>query len=161
MAPAPRQVPKTYPAGTGRPTERKLTDDKVVRTVNVPGTVWEAGKERAVRDEVSVSHAVGLFIEAYAAGLLDLDVIVAQLDELADNEHQALTAASGFSSPHPWQNAENLPSGLTPPPVWQGEAPNAFDPYPRWGPTDDTSDAFTRDDAPRAFDILDEPQGRP
>ncbi|WP_328966172.1 hypothetical protein [Streptomyces virginiae] len=89
MATAPRQVPKVYPAGTGRPTERKLTDEKVVRTVNVSGTVWDAGKKRAGQDEISISHAVGLFIEAYTAGLLNLDTITSQLDTLAVGEDPA------------------------------------------------------------------------
>ncbi|MFH9959698.1 hypothetical protein ACH4OX_36595 [Streptomyces roseolus] len=85
MSTAPRhheRSPKTYEASTGRPSERKLDGAKVVRTVNVTGSVWEAGKKRAAQDEVSVSHAVGLLLEAYSARLIDLDAIVAQLDEL-------------------------------------------------------------------------------
>ncbi|MEU9165674.1 hypothetical protein AB0D29_36035 [Streptomyces sp. NPDC048424] len=89
MTPAPRRIPKVYPASTGRPTDRKLTDEKVVRTVNVSGTVWDAGKKRAGQDEVSISHAVGLFLEAYTAGLLDLDAITVQLDALAAGEDPA------------------------------------------------------------------------
>ncbi|WP_331723755.1 hypothetical protein OG592_44390 (plasmid) [Streptomyces avidinii] len=99
MATAPRQVPKIYPAGTGRPTERKLTDEKVVRTVNVSGTVWDAGKKRAGQDEVSISHAVGLFLEAYTAGLLDLDAITAQLDALAAAEAQDAASTPGVGFP--------------------------------------------------------------
>ncbi|MEV7561544.1 hypothetical protein [Streptomyces sp. NPDC089795] len=95
MAPAPRQVPKVYPAGTGRPTERKLTDEKIIRTVNVSGTVWDAGKKRAGQDEVSLSHAVGLLLEAYAAGLLGLDTITAQLDALAAGEDPAAVPGAG------------------------------------------------------------------
>ncbi|MFJ8570432.1 hypothetical protein [Streptomyces sp. NPDC093514] len=114
MATAPRQVPKTYPAGTGRPTERKLTDEKVVRTVNVAGTVWDAGKKRAGQDEVSISHAVGLFLEAYAADLLDLDTITAQLDALAAGKDPA--AVPGVSA-------------------WTEEAPPAF-PHPSWSSGD-------------------------
>ncbi|MFD4935454.1 hypothetical protein [Streptomyces virginiae] len=120
MAPAPRQVPKVYPAGTGRPTERKLTDEKVVRTVNVPGTVWDAGKKRAGQDEVSISHAVSLLIEAYAAGLLDLDTITAQLDALAAGEEPAAAPAweavdvpSAFPQVHPsWSSGEGVPRAL-------------------------------------------------
>ncbi|MFG2978044.1 hypothetical protein ACGFYY_34255 [Streptomyces sp. NPDC048331] len=95
MAIAPRQVPKIYPAGTGRPTERKLTDEKIIRTVNVSGTVWDAGKKRAGQDEVSISHAVGLLVEAYTAGLLDLDTITAQLDALAAGEDPAAVPGTG------------------------------------------------------------------
>ncbi|MEV7512701.1 hypothetical protein AB0O57_32555 [Streptomyces sp. NPDC091201] len=117
MATAPRQVPKVYPAGTGRPTERKLTDEKVVRTVNVSGTVWDAGKKRAGQDEVSISHAVGLFIEAYAAGYLDLDAITAELDALAaDKDAEAVpTWEAGdvppaFPQVHPsWTTGEGVP----------------------------------------------------
>ncbi|MFC9825284.1 hypothetical protein ACFWG6_28740 [Streptomyces erythrochromogenes] len=120
MATAPRQVPKTYPAGTGRPTERKLTDEKVVRTVNVSGTVWDAGKKRAGQDEVSISHAVGLFLEAYAAGLLDLDAITAQLDALAAGEDPAVVPCVGAwteesppAFPHPsWSSGDGVPSAL-------------------------------------------------
>ncbi|MFE5523455.1 hypothetical protein ACFQ9Q_37910 [Streptomyces virginiae] len=114
MATAPRQVPKVYPAGTGRPTERKLTDEKVVRTVNVSGTVWDAGKKRAGQDEVSISHAVGLFLEAYAAGLLNLDAITAQLDALAAGEDPAAVPGAG---------------------AWTKEAPPAF-PHPSWSSGD-------------------------
>ncbi|MFF4268021.1 hypothetical protein [Streptomyces virginiae] len=120
MATAPRQIPKTYPAGTGRPTERKLTDEKVVRTVNVTGTVWDAGKKRAGQDEVSISHAVGLFLEAYAADLLDLDAITAQLDALAAGEDPAAVSSPGAwteeapsaFAPRGWSSTDNLPSGL-------------------------------------------------
>nr|MDT0521895.1 hypothetical protein [Streptomyces sp. DSM 41633] len=59
------------------------------------GTVWEAGKKRAGRDEVSISHAVGLFLEAYAAGLLDLDAITARLDALAAGEDPAAVSSPG------------------------------------------------------------------
>ncbi|MEU5069135.1 hypothetical protein AB0G95_34410 [Streptomyces virginiae] len=114
MATAPRQIPKVYPAGTGRPTERKLTDEKVVRTVNVSGTVWDAGKKRAGQDEVSISHAVGLFIEAYAAGLLNLDTITAQLDTLAADKDPAAVPGGG---------------------AWTEEAPPAF-PHPSWSSGD-------------------------
>ncbi|MEV7174059.1 hypothetical protein AB0O18_30715 [Streptomyces sp. NPDC093224] len=121
MATAPRQIPKVYPAGTGRPTERKLTDEKVVRTVNVSGTVWDAGKKRAGQDEVSISHAVGLFIEAYAAGLLDLGAITAQLDALAADEDPAAVpgvsawaqeAPSAFAAPQGWGSTDNVPNAL-------------------------------------------------
>ncbi|MFF3091910.1 hypothetical protein ACFVRB_43830 [Streptomyces nojiriensis] len=119
MATAPRQVPKVYPAGTGRPTERKLTDEKVVRTVNVAGTVWDAGKKRAGQDEVSISHAVGLFLEAYAAGLLDLDTITAQLDALAADEDPAVPGAGAWTEeappafPHPsWSSGDDVPRAL-------------------------------------------------
>ncbi|MDA5284641.1 hypothetical protein [Streptomyces sp. Isolate_45] len=98
MATAPRhhaRVPKVYRGGTGRPTDRELTDAKVVRTVNVHGLVWDAGKKRAARDEVSISHAIGLLIEAYAADLVDLDAIVVQLDALAGDEHQAAVTEPG------------------------------------------------------------------
>ncbi|MFF3680228.1 hypothetical protein ACFYYS_40430 [Streptomyces sp. NPDC002120] len=126
MAPAPRQTPKTYPAGTGRPTERKLTDEKVVRTVNVPGTVWDAGKKRAGQDEVSISHAVGLFLEAYAAGLLDLDTITARLDALTAGEDPA--AVPGASA-------------------WTEEAPPAF--HPSWSSGDGVPRALDILDAPK------------
>ncbi|MFE2880971.1 hypothetical protein ACFXG6_35900 [Streptomyces roseus] len=133
MATAPRQVPNIYPAGTGRPTERALTDGKVVRTVNVSGNVWEAGKKRAGQDEVSISHAVGLFIEAYAVGLLDLDTITAQLDELAADKQPAADAWGGDAPPafavHPgWSSADSLPSGLDLPPGWNStdDVPNSL-----------------------------------
>ncbi|MFD8148497.1 hypothetical protein [Streptomyces sp. NPDC059708] len=142
MATAPRQVPKVYPTGTGRPTERKLTDEKVVRTVNVSGTVWDAGKKRAGQDEVSISHAVGLFIEAYAAGLLDLDAITAQLDALRAGAEPAAgpeaepgadawagEAPSAFPVHSSWSSPDSLPSGLDLPPGWSStdDVPNAFD----------------------------------
>ncbi|MER6251963.1 hypothetical protein ABT224_11415 [Streptomyces sp. NPDC001584] len=120
MATAPRQIPKVYPAGTGRPTDRTLTDEKVVRTVNVAGTAWEAGKKRAGRDEVSISHAVGLFLEAYAAGLLDLDAITAQLDVLAAGGEPAAVSSAG---------------------AWTEEAPSALA-APGWSSTDDVPNAF-------------------
>ncbi|MFF0561529.1 hypothetical protein [Streptomyces sp. NPDC004266] len=85
MSTAPRhhdRSPKTYTGGTGRPSARTLDQAKVVRTVNVTGSVWEAGKKRAGEDEVSISHAVGLLLEAYSARVIDLDGIVAQLDAL-------------------------------------------------------------------------------
>ncbi|MER7827601.1 hypothetical protein ABTX85_34155 [Streptomyces sp. NPDC096097] len=138
MATAPRQVPKVYPAGTGRPTERKLTDEKVVRAVNVSGTVWDAGKKRAGQDAVSISHAVGLFIEAYAAGLLDLDTITAQLDALAAGEDPVAAPGAGawteeappaFAVHPSWSSPEGLPSGLDLPPGWSSsdDVPDAFD----------------------------------
>ncbi|MEV8628589.1 hypothetical protein [Streptomyces sp. NPDC051079] len=89
MANAPRhhdRSPKTYTAGTGRPSAQELDTKKVVRTVNVTGSVWEAGKKRAAVDQVSISHAIGLFLEAYGAGVLDLETIVAQLDSLHEGE---------------------------------------------------------------------------
>lgn len=93
MAYTPRpnaRTPKVYPAGTGRPTERELSDDKVVRTVNVRGTVWEAGKKRAAADKVSISHAIEHLVAAYAADIIDLDAIVAKLEELAaEQDHTA------------------------------------------------------------------------
>lgn len=55
-----------------------------MRTVNVTGSVWNAGKDRAAEDEVSVSHAV--FLEAYSSQLVDLDTLVAQLDALHADE---------------------------------------------------------------------------
>ncbi|MFF8604271.1 hypothetical protein ACF065_35310 [Streptomyces sp. NPDC015232] len=85
MTTAPRhhdRSPKTYTAGTGRPSARELDQTKVVRTVNVTGSVWEAGKKRAGEDKVSISHAIGLLLEAYSARVIDLDGIVAQLDAL-------------------------------------------------------------------------------
>ncbi|MFB6514145.1 hypothetical protein ACFCW4_06775 [Streptomyces virginiae] len=123
MAPAPRQVPKTYPAGTGRPTERKLTDEKVVRTVNVPGTVWDAGKKRAGQDEVSISHAVGLFIEAYTAGLLDLDTITTQLDALAAGKDPAAAPA--------WEAVDALPPSPSAPELEHGGGRPARSRHPR------------------------------
>ncbi|WP_327267233.1 hypothetical protein OG444_40655 (plasmid) [Streptomyces sp. NBC_01232] len=120
MATAPRQVPKVYPAGTGRPTDRTLTDEKVVRTVNVAGTVWDAGKKRAGQDEVSISHAVGLFLEAYTAGLLDLDTITAQLDALAAGKDPAAVSSVG---------------------AWTQDAPSALA-APGWSSTDDVPNAF-------------------
>ncbi|MEV6332293.1 hypothetical protein [Streptomyces sp. NPDC051909] len=89
MTTAPRhhdRSPKTYTTGTGRPTARELDQTKVVRTVNVTGSVWEAGKKRAAVDKVSISHAIGLFLEAYEAGVIDLETIVAELDELHADE---------------------------------------------------------------------------
>ncbi|MFC9399211.1 hypothetical protein ACFTWS_39795 [Streptomyces sp. NPDC057027] len=56
----------------------------MVRTVNVTGSVWDAGKKRAAQDQVSRSHAIGLPIEAYTNNLVDLDTITAQLDALHD-----------------------------------------------------------------------------
>ncbi|MGW5779893.1 hypothetical protein [Streptomyces sp. NPDC003863] len=56
----------------------------MVRTVNVTGSVWDAGKKRAAQDQVSLSHAIGLLIEAYTNNLVDLDSITAQLDALAE-----------------------------------------------------------------------------
>lgn len=88
MTTAPRhhdRAPKTYEAGTGRPSDRKLDGAKVVRTVNVTGSVWNAGKKRAGEDKVSISHAVGLLLEAYSARVIDLDGIVAQLDAMHDS----------------------------------------------------------------------------
>ncbi|MGW5421607.1 hypothetical protein [Streptomyces sp. NPDC003943] len=88
MTTAPRhhdRSPKTYTDGTGRPTARALDRTKVVRTVNVTGSVWEAGKKRAAADQVSISHAIGLLLEAYNAGLVDLETIVTQLDALHDS----------------------------------------------------------------------------
>ncbi|WP_405527344.1 hypothetical protein OG592_06470 [Streptomyces avidinii] len=49
------------------PTDRELPDTKVVRTVNVNGTVWDAGKKRTGEDEVSISHVVMPFIEVEQA----------------------------------------------------------------------------------------------
>ncbi|MFJ7067928.1 hypothetical protein [Streptomyces sp. NPDC101115] len=89
MTTAPRhhdRSPKTYTAGTGRPSARELDQTKVVRTVNVTGSVWEAGKKRAAADQVSISHAVGLLLEAYTADLIGLETIVAQLDALHSDE---------------------------------------------------------------------------
>ncbi|WP_432089670.1 hypothetical protein [Streptomyces sp. bgisy095] len=85
MPAAPRpndRAPKTYTAGTGRPTARELDTTKVVRTVNVVGSVWENGKRRAAVDQISLSHAVGVLIEAYAEGLVDPAALTAQLDAL-------------------------------------------------------------------------------
>ncbi|MFI1645737.1 hypothetical protein ACH4XT_02150 [Streptomyces avidinii] len=49
------------------PTDRELPDTKVVRTVNVNGTVWDAGKTRTGEDEVSISHVVVPVIEVEQA----------------------------------------------------------------------------------------------
>ncbi|MFC9596227.1 hypothetical protein ACFTUC_41340 [Streptomyces sp. NPDC056944] len=85
-APRPQdRAPKTYTAGTGRPTARELDTTKVVRTVNVTGSVWNAGKKRASQDQVSLSHAIGLLIEAYTNNLVSLDEITAQLDARHDS----------------------------------------------------------------------------
>ncbi|WP_426361655.1 hypothetical protein [Streptomyces sp. E-08] len=87
MTTAPRhhdRSPKTYTDGTGRPSARTLDQAKVVRTVNVTGSVWDAGKKRAAQDQVSLSHAIGLLIEAYTNDLVSLDAITAQLDALHD-----------------------------------------------------------------------------
>ncbi|MFF5768786.1 hypothetical protein ACFY8F_40515 [Streptomyces tanashiensis] len=85
-APRPQdRAPKTYTAGTGRPTNRELDTTKVVRTVNVTGSVWNAGKKRAAQDQISLSHAIGLLIEAYTNNLVSLDAITAQLDALHDS----------------------------------------------------------------------------
>lgn len=65
------RTPKTYTTGTGRSSTRQLDTTKVVRTVNVVGLVWENGKRRAAADQISLSHAVGVLIEAYAEGLVD------------------------------------------------------------------------------------------
>ncbi|MFJ7990506.1 hypothetical protein [Streptomyces sp. NPDC096351] len=92
MTTAPRhhdRSPKTYTDGTGRPSARTLDQTKVVRTVNVTGSVWEAGKKRAGEDQVSISHAVGLLLEAYSARVIELDGIVAQLDALHDKDDDA------------------------------------------------------------------------
>ncbi|MFD0381295.1 hypothetical protein [Streptomyces sp. NPDC127112] len=139
MATAPRPVPKTYPAGTGRPTTRELDEKKVVRTVNVTGTVWDAGKKRAGRDEVSISHAVGVLIEGYAVGLLDLNAVGAQLDVLAADEEQ--DQADAYSS------GARSPGG-----AWSEEAPSALAASRGWG---------AADDVPNALDILDGPWHRP
>ncbi|MFI8829027.1 hypothetical protein [Streptomyces sp. NPDC053431] len=83
MTTAPRhhdRSPRTYTTGTGRPSARELDQTRVVRTVNVTGSVWEAGKKRAAVDKVSFSHAIGLFLEAYHAGVINLGTIVARLD---------------------------------------------------------------------------------
>ncbi|MGA4980061.1 hypothetical protein [Streptomyces cinereoruber] len=90
MPTAPRphdRTPKTYTAGTGRPSARKLDTAKVVRTVNVVGSVWENGKHRAAADQISLSHAVGVLIEAYAEGLADPAAFTAQLDALHAEEN--------------------------------------------------------------------------
>ncbi|WP_411078291.1 hypothetical protein [Streptomyces sp. cmx-10-25] len=92
MPTAPRpndRTSKTYTAGTGRPTARQLDTTKVVRTVNVVGSVWEGGKRRAAADQISLSHAVGVLIEAYAKGLVDPAALMAQLDALHAEEEGA------------------------------------------------------------------------
>ncbi|MFF9011240.1 hypothetical protein ACF087_36415 [Streptomyces goshikiensis] len=145
MATTPRPVPKTYPAGTGRPTTRRLTEKKVVRTINVAGTVWDAGKKRAAAEEISISHAVNLLIEAYAVGLLDLDSLTAQLDGHADDQGQQQDPATppGTDSPATaaaW--AEEAPLAFSP--GWGNEdAPSAFaNPYADWGAAVDVPSAL-------------------
>lgn len=54
--------------------------------MNVTGSVGETGKERAATDQVSISHAIGLLLEAYTAGVIDLETIVAQLDARHEGE---------------------------------------------------------------------------
>ncbi|WP_406083366.1 hypothetical protein [Streptomyces virginiae] len=94
--------------------------------MNVSGTVWDAGRKRAGQDEVSISHAVSLFLEAYTAGLLDLDTITAQLDALAAGKDPAAVPSPGAwteeappAFPHPsWSSGEGVPrahsTSLTP-----------------------------------------------
>ncbi|MFD8637227.1 hypothetical protein [Streptomyces sp. NPDC059533] len=141
MATAPRPVPKAYPTGTGRPTTRELDEKKLVRTVNVTGTVWDAGKKRAGEDEVSISHAVGVLIEGYAAGLLDLDAIVAQLDARAADDDQEQDQGDAHTT------GARSPGG-----AWSEEAPSALAASQGWG---------AADDVPHALDILDGPRHRP
>ncbi|MFF5924147.1 hypothetical protein ACFY8C_38355 [Streptomyces flavochromogenes] len=80
------RTPKTYTAGTGRPPARELDTAKVVRTVNVVGSVWEDGKRRAAADQISLSHAIGVLIEAYTEGLVDPATLTAQLDALHEGK---------------------------------------------------------------------------
>ncbi|MEW1699387.1 hypothetical protein [Streptomyces sp. NPDC091278] len=87
---SPERTPKVYTSGTGRPAVRPVdAQAKVTRAVNVVGLVWEQGKARAREDQVSLSHAVEVLLEAYSAGLVDIGALSAQLDELAEARRAA------------------------------------------------------------------------
>lgn len=75
----PRTTPKRYPNGTGYVGTEELTDDKVVRTVNVNGLVWMAGKKSAGARQQSISYVVEQLLAGLNAGLIDLDEVIAEL----------------------------------------------------------------------------------